>query len=357
MAAGRIYSIGENRMRQGRMEGFVYQDGALCCMGENGANRLFLPSIDSTIEDCAWGRLSFQAEITPELAYDVYAFATNSKEADSFLLDEEIQTEQKREWYRKRGALRFINQEDMLLYELEGRYLFLFLETKGRGSGSFKNIQLDLMGDHFMNTFPQVYQERNSFLHRYLSVFSSIYKDFEERIEQADRLVDADTAPLELLQVLSAWLGMDINGSFLEERRLRQLVKEASSLNRKKGTRQVMERLTELILGERAAILERSVIEDYIPPGERRNYERLYGDSPYDVTVLIKSPLPEQHRAWLLFVLEQFKPVRCRLKFIFLEDCKELDSYGYLDINARIFDMKSAAFNGCDRLYGERSLL
>ena len=56
------------------------------------------------------------------------------------------------------------------------------VEVMGEGV-SIGNIRVEAPGDNFMQTFPEVYREKNSFFHRYLSVYSSIYNDFQEKLD------------------------------------------------------------------------------------------------------------------------------------------------------------------------------
>ena len=69
-----------------------------------------------------------------------------------------------------------------------------------------------------------------------------------------------------------------------------------------------------------------------------RLYEELYGDGTYDVTMLIHTYVPEHQKSQMLFLLNQFKPVRCRLKIRFLDQKGTLDSHSYLDMNAVVME-------------------
>ena len=56
----------------------------------------------------------------------------------------------------------------------------------------------------------------------------------------------------------------------------------------------------------------------------------------FDVTVLVKKQLTENERFQLTYLLEQFMPVRCRLKLESFEDSGILDNRVYLDMNAQV---------------------
>ena len=118
---------------------------------------------------------------------------------------------------------------------------------------------------------------------------------------------------------------------------MRSLLKDVAWLMANKGTRQCIDRLCELFIGEKPIILERSMMSRYLRYSETEVYNNLYGDNPYDVTLLIESKVELTTRRQLLHLLEQFKPVRCRIAVVFLENTGVLDSYNYLDRNACVF--------------------
>ncbi len=348
MAEYHKYSIKKNRFRRGFLSGMEIEGDSLrfaeepyCCF--------FIPeAIDGVEADALWGRCHLEWEADAEAAVTVYAAASNvqyawTAEKESVFYKEILHTEdtsleEKRGFMETLGAKKAVNQQDILLYELEGRYLYLLIEVQGSFAGKFNNIFVDNQGDLFMDTFPEVYRERDSFFHRYLSVFSSMYIDFQEKIDNVAEMLDIDTAPVELLPVFARWMGLDITGDFLKEDRLRLLVKEAYPLNRIKGTKAALQRLSQIILGEDVIILEKNVIREDTQADTLHLYEELYGDGTYDVTMLIHTYVPEHQKSQLLFLLNQFKPVRSRLKIRFLEPKGTLDSHSYLDMNAVVME-------------------
>ena len=133
---------------------------------------------------------------------------------------------------------------------------------------------------------------------------------------------------------------MIVQGEFLSEDSLRALIKEAYLLNKYKGTRKAIQRICEIILGEVPVIVEKNQVNEYIRTSEAAVADRLYGSSVHDVTLLIKGYVDEKKRAQLLYLLRQFKPVRSRIRIVFLQEMGILDSYSYLDMNARTFEQQ-----------------
>lgn len=346
MAEYHKYSIKKNRFRRSFLYGMeIENENSLRCE-PNTYRRLFITDAIDGIENGAkWGRLHLNWEVTGDMVVTVYAVATDTQslwlQEQQFsymevLHDADTTPELKRNFMEYAEAKKAVNQKDILLYDLEGRFLYILVEIQGLGEGRISGMYVDNQGDLFMDTFPEVYREHNSFFHRYMSVFSSLYMDFQEKIDHIAGMLDIDTAPVELLPTFGRWMGLDISGNFLREERLRLLVKEAYQLNRMKGTKAALARVSEIILGEKVIILEKNVMREDTQAETQELYEDLYGDGTYDVTMLVHTYVPESQKSQLMFLLNQFKPVRSRLIVRFLEAKGDLDSHTYMDMNAYV---------------------
>ncbi len=360
--AGITYTIKKNRIERGCMSGLESKGRTAICKGKgSGDGYLFLRSLDSAVADSEWGRMHFDMQIEEEMVVYVYLAAMNENvfyrndelvRIDDFLADPDEPLSIKKTFFERVSAKRFLNRNDILLYDLKGRYLYIAIEVTGIGEAVLDHLVVDLHGDNFMETFPEVYRERNSFFHRYLSVFSSIYNDFQNDIAALPQLLDLDTCPKELLPIYAGWLGIDVGNDFLGESKLRMLVKETYRLNRIKGTKKAISRIAEIVLGEPVKVLERNVMQNYIPSEEMHEFEKLYGKSIYDVTLLVNSYVSENLKSQLMFLLNQFKPIRSRIHVIFLKPDGMLDSHCYLDMNARVYSFSEGALDERQTLDG-----
>ena len=128
-------------------------------------------------------------------------------------------------------------------------------------------------------------------------------------------LFDPDTAPAALLPVFADWLGLEIEGGFLSEQQCRQLIKSGFRLMSRKGTRAAIEEIVHLLVEEPVYILER------VGPEGRREQN---GEDPFAFTVLIARQSDEQLHAKLLYLIDQFRPIRTRAV-----------SYTHLDVYKR----------------------
>ena len=337
------YSIKKNRLSHSLLLGMeLDEENDRLYLTPDETRRLYLPPIDQASDGASWGRLSFDADITEDMVLYVHVAATDTDSIydeegvypiKSILLDEEIPDSHKKELFRRMDGKRFVGKTDILLYGLTGRYLFVCIEVPGAGDGFISHIKIDVKGDNFLDTFPTVYHERNGFFHRYLSVFSSIYNDFEHEIDRLPELLDPDTCPPVLLEIYGHWLGIDLSGDYLSEEAMRSFVREGYHLNRMKGTKACLERVLEIALGERPIILEQNTILSYIEEGGYADEEVKHG-SIYDVNILIKKRLSEIGKHQILHLIRQFAPLRSRIHLIHLRDSGTLDANVYMDMNA-----------------------
>ena len=355
MAEYRKYSIKQNRFKRSFLFGFeIGGERNLRCIPDVYRRIFICDSIDGMDEGAKWGRFHLDYQLEEDMVVTTYAVALDEKEIcwnneyidlNSILQNPEISTGEKIRLLEMLGAQKHINQKDILFYELEGRFLYLCIEVVGLGKGELTNLFVNNQGDIFLNTFPEVYREYGSFFHRYMSVYSTLYVDFQEKIDNVADFLDIDTAPVQLLPVFCSWMGLDVSGDFLTEDRLRTLVKEAYQLNRTKGTREALLRVCEIILDEKVVILEKNVIRENTQAETHKIYEELYGNGIYDVTLLIHTYVPENQKSQLEFLLNQFKPVRSRLRIKFLDRKDSLDGHVYLDVNAQVMDTRNAVLD------------
>ncbi|MBQ7677505.1 MAG: hypothetical protein IJT32_04655 [Lachnospiraceae bacterium] len=336
------YSIKKNRLRAAYMTGIEpVDDYAGLKLTKETARRLYLKAIDSADAGSQWGRLSFDASLTENMTIYVYAAATDldtvydengTYRIDDLLCSDTVRDIQKKELLTGLSAERFVGKSDILLYGLTGQYLYIAIDVIGDGEGYLSNLRVDARGDQFMDTLPEVFRERNGFLHRFLSVFSSIYNDFDRQIDELPDILEIDNAPKEVLLEYGRWMGIDLSGDFLSEEAIRRFVREGYRLNRMKGTRECLMRIFDIVLGEPVIILEQNTIRAY--PEALEADPRIRSSSIYDVNILIKKSLSDRDRHQLLHLLRQFVPVRTRLHLIQLKDSGVLDTDIYMDMNA-----------------------
>lgn len=336
MQIGKTYTIKGSRMENAVKKNMVK---ALDSLRFKGGGRCVFKALDSAKEGFLWGRLQLEYEISGAgiievkiMSGDENRLSSKGELIDDILSDESISVESIEELSETYKVVSAENQHNILLYALKGRYLWIEINVKGdeNVTGVIDFIKVFEKGDNFMDIFPEVYRERNSFFHRYISVFSTIYNEMQSKFEHITDIFDADKTPKELLPILAEWLGIDVYGDFLDETQLRQFVKEAYRLNKGKGTKKTLKRVAEITIGEEVVIKEKNVGD---------NSEQC------DITVMISKVTDQNKKAGILYILEQFKPVRSSMKIMFLSKNSKIDGNSYLDMNAAIEDGTNKALD------------
>lgn len=349
------YTITDTKLEMAYYEGFKRLGSSLYAQ-EGGSAFLILNRFRSYERDSRWGRFHCRADLSAGSTLKIYAFAVDAeaeqaRELNDFFHEPDVPWQEKRGYFRRDGV-ESVNHQDVLLYDLRGEYLWIAVEIREAGRDRLYDMGLDTQGDNFMQTFPEIYQGENGFFHRYMSVFSSVYQDISDEIQGMDRYLNIETTPLPVLMQIADWFGFEAEGDFLEEELLRRLVREIYRLNRIKGTKQVMKDLIRTVLGDEAYIIERNRLRGYIPEAVRDTCQKLYGSTMQDVTILVKRPEDEKLQSQILYLLQQFKPIRSRIRLVFSESCDRLDSYCYLDYNAALAETEYARADADNRMNG-----
>ncbi len=351
--AGIKYTIKKNRLRHSGMQGMELLDSGELKLLDEHDRHLYLPAIDSAEVSASWGRISLVADITENMVLYVYVLATDDHyitdgestyDLNEVLCGDKLSDSEKKRILEVGNAKRVVDKDDILIYDLSGQYLYVCIDIIGYGEGTLSGIRIDRQGDNFMETFPSIYRERGGFFHRFMSVFSTVYNDFETEIDDLPKLLDPETAYPELLIVYGKWLGIDLSGDYLPVDVMRTFVREGYKLNRMKGTRACLERILEIVLGERAIILEQNTIRSYMEEGGIEG-SSLEDSSIYDVNILVKKKLSDTDRHQLMHLIHQFVPLRSRIHLIRLKDSGVLDTDIYMDMNAVLAEESYGVFD------------
>lgn len=333
-----VYSIKETRILNSTLEGLTPKgEGRISLDVGTDYHMIIIEPIDGGVTDATWGRLRFDADIPEDGVLITYVFASDHLYDKTEL--------RKKDDFLKAGAQRIVSCKDILLYDIVGRYLYICIEVIGEVDGTIHDIRIDGIGDNFMETFPDIYKERGGFFHRYLSVFSSIYNDLEESIRTLPSILDLETCPAHLLVTYGEWLGVDLDCDIRDEEILRTLVKEAYELNKIKGTKACVKRISQIMLGEEVTVLEKNIMEQFQDEKSLEEFKKLFGNNVYNVCVLVNKMPSETLKSQYMYVLKQFIPLRARVTIVNLEKESELDYHSYLDMNAKLFESTDASLD------------
>lgn len=343
------FNIDSYVIRGSYNEYFIFNDNGTSSLDETYNRGIFITNkLDSSKKGTKWGRIVIDIQMPEDCEFYVYVmvsedcvfnFEDQLISYDKFFNDKNIEKEKKIFVISSgKNTLQKKNLKDILLLGLEGRYLWLGFEVKSSSQNIFlNNILVYFPGDSLIKYFPEIYRKNSDdFFERYLSIFSSMNKDYQREVDNACNLIDVDKTLNRALPMLAKWLGFDIKGNFLNYDQLRILIKNAKELNQYKGTVYVINKIIELFIGDKPIIVEQIKMKEFITSENIRLYQDLYGNDPYEFLIILNRELKEDIFYQLKSLINMFKPARSKVKIIFLNQQCKTDTHCYIDINARL---------------------
>jgi len=312
------YMVGPGRLKKAHLTGFrLSADGGALLYAGGEAGTVRFARLDGAQEGCPWGRIAFHAETAADTVFTVRTYASDTLALPSGAapLESEMRA-------HPPGC------RDLLLTGMHGRYLWVTLTAKG-GPARFHGFRAYAPGENFLQTFPEVYREEGGFFHRYISIFSVLYGDLQERIDALDILLDPMQAQRELLPVYAEWFGLKALGDDIEEKRLRALLKNAYALIRKKGTREAVEAAVSILTDAPFYLIEQRQARGCGAAGA-------LGADPFTCTLMLRCPPDEALHQRLLRVVRQLLPVRMDIRILFETGSPALDGVLGLDVGAAL---------------------
>ena len=311
--------------------GLKYRDGRLCPdTGVSGTGVFFSRVFDSLESGTVWHRFTADCGNGSGAGLKLSFYAFESEELTvndcrttvSDLIKSDISAGEKKRilepWLKKRT----IGQKDLILHDVEGRYLVVCIELSRHETDNFAgDMCLYFPKDSWLKFLPGVYS-RNSetadFTDRFLSIFQSIYDDREREIRDSAGLIHPSAVSRPLLEELAAWY--DLKDLYLwTDDRLRELISKAPWLNRKRGTASGLKEYLKIYLGQEPEIREDA-------------------EDPYTFTVLVPEEFiddPKEYRA-LIRVIGHMKPAGITAKILPVKRTAQDSTDLRLGINSRL---------------------
>lgn len=316
---------------------------------------VYLPRLDGGQRDFLWTRLN--VEITDfEGFVRISAFASDS---DQMPGEEGTVQEYLRDLYTPQNikiskvdplyTASFVGGDDVML-QLRGRYLYVKVELVVTGGISpiLKQVRARLGGDHMMEYLPAVYQrsDQDGFLYRYLSLYDSIVKDMEERIEHFDENLDFDKQKGELLRYLAGWVGVEDSG--MDDDTLRTVLRSAVDDYERTQTPEGIKRLIERLTGVRPLLVEHFQVEPMQKKGADVSlYIRLFGSEENRFHILLPEGCFSSSKEAQDFMdqLQGSLPANVEAELVLLKNSVYLDRHTYLGVNSTISGHTDAAID------------
>jgi len=329
---------------------------------ESGVGRFITRIFDSKDKEMQWHRLMIRSENCVRGDFRVAVYSADSEDfryngSDMNIREvfdsTELSLDKKIEIFEQFKAKKISGAADILLHDVKGRYLWVLIEVYSR-SGTpavISEVKIFLPAAAWIDELPRIYRKSDSethFLERYLAIFQTFYEEIDSRLETIAECFDPQCAEYEFLEWIASWIEAS-NARLWSEEKLRVFLLRAVSLYRRRGTRGSLSEILELYTGEKPFIVENFELLRY---KDTQLYSDtllpMYGNDPYQVTVLIKCELIKNETEFnaLKKIASEMTPVSMRLNFVLLEPYIFLNKFSYVGINSVLGSYKPAVLDG-----------
>ncbi len=269
------------------------------------------------------------------------------------ILYSELTAAEKRKILKPFLKKEFLNETDVLLHDIKGRYIWFCVEVySGQEENvGIENIFLYFPATNWLQYLPSVYEKNRdsaAFLDQYLSIFQSVYDDFNQKFENSTALLEPAVTEMDFLQFMAGWLDI-VNTNIWSEDKLRRLVKMAPSLFRKRGTRQGLMEVIELFTGEPPLIVEQWQIREYRQNSDKKEFlDQLYGKDENVFLILIKEEYcsGKREQEALLSLIQSVSPAHMEVRLVALRQYMILGEHTYLGVNSGLGYYKPTRLDG-----------
>jgi len=320
----------------------------LALSGEAGA--YITPMFDTQEAQCSYNRLVVDGRFEGA-KLELIAAATDETDVfiegkpqclEEYLANGQVPAPKKAEALRQLPHVRAVNTRDILLHDLKGRYVWVFvaLYPTGKCDCELEGLRVELPKYSFSEYFPEIYQG-NDFFDRYIAVFQSMFLDMERQVDNVPRLLDYRTTPDENVEYLAGWLGIDNSRHLFTTGQLRHIIENIDVFQGSKGTKRALEQIILLLTGIRPRIVEHFRWQRPVFTSARIQANKaLYGETGSHFCVILdltRAQLPEKiGEKDLEWLIESYSVMGLQFKVVYLRMCSHTDTHCYLDVNGAL---------------------
>lgn len=222
--------------------------------------------VDSQVQKTKWYRFMLEGSFPRGTKVEFHYYIS-----DKFLDENELRELPESKWEEGLPGSSVVQGEterDALFRpESEGRYLWFKITLVGteKLSPEVSAVTIFFPKVSYLEYLPSVYSENptnRDFLDRFLAIFESLFFEIDFTIDHLGRWFDASGTPPEFLEWLSSWVaanqerGERITRKKVSEEKQRELISQAVSMYKERGTRQGLEDLIFLYTGKKPIIIE-----------------------------------------------------------------------------------------------------
>lgn len=345
-----------------------FRNDSLVSQIKNGENGVYISrAFDSMQNDIIWHRLRLNIDYPTGSIFKLRLYASDTQEVtiavpgikgkssvnfNDYITDEKIDIARKIDTFEDIGAVVYENADDIILRNLKGRYLWICIEFVNYEQESMKiqSMKIEFPQVSFVDYLPEIYRvddDRNSFTERFVSIFQSMYVDLEDKIDYTPVMFDVNRTSKDFLNWVGDWLSVK-NASVWEEKKLRNLIRQAVKIYKIKGTKRAVAKIVQEYTGTDPIIVEQfDVKHNMYYDKQKEVVENLFGDNGYVFTVMVPESCVKDSENYieLLRVINSVKPVDSICNLVALSDRMYLDNHCYMGINSFINKNENLVLN------------
>lgn len=343
------------------LEGLCFTpDGSLVLENPNAIGTLITPMFDTNEMECTFNRLlvdgvfsGCKLEVIVGATDDLYVMADEQAfSLQSLLQQTEISAQNKAALLQEMLHLRAIGAQDILLYNVVGRYVWVMLRVfpLEECACCIEGLRLEFPKVSFTKYFPEIYQD-NAFFERYIGIFQSVLLDIERDVKYLPQKLDYESTDDETLVQLASWLGLENDEHIFNTAQLRHMIAHIDLFQGGKGTRTALEQVIALVCGIKPKIVEQFRWDsDHMSAYRRQTHRQLYGASGNHFCVILDLSqegvnLPVT-KAQLESLITSYTMLGTSFQLVFLQKASHCDTHCYLDVNSRLSVPEVAAVDG-----------
>ncbi len=254
---------------RGFLSGGVYRNRRLSVSGDGENCARFVSRLfDSGTGETEWGRFTLDARSDAgaglQIAFytsesPMFLYRNRNVRIQELISDPRISADEKKTIFAPLFRKRFVGARDILLNGIRGRYLFFILDLyRQETENSCGDMCLYFPKTSWLQYLPAVYSrdpESADFTERFLGIFQSIYEDRERSIRNSAEMLNPLSCGRAMLEELGRW--HDLTDIYLwPDEKLAELIRQAPSLHKKRGTIGGLKDYLRLYLGTEPLVRE-----------------------------------------------------------------------------------------------------
>ncbi|MGN1041778.1 MAG: phage tail protein [Acutalibacteraceae bacterium] len=346
-----------------------FKNDAMISDTKNGENGVYISSaFDSMEEGTVWHRFRADIEAPQSATYKFRFYASDSAsiyipvpgekgqtrvDINKFIHDETVDVHRKIDMFDEIGSKCCENFSDILLCDLQGRYLWICIELIDYEPQpvKIKSMKIEFPQISFIDYLPEVYREKqdsSSFFSRFLGIFQSLYVDLEDKMDYVASNFDTEKNAKDFLDWMASWFSVK-NATIWGEEKLRKLIKKCVKIYKIKGTKKAISQIVEEYVGVEPIIVEQfDVKQNMYYDNQKEVVENLFGDNGYVFTVMLSESQVRDDESYveLLKVISSVKPIDSICNLVILGDRIYLDHHCYMGMNSFISKNKDLTLDG-----------